>query len=361
MAQTHSKPAIVDPDDITPDWLTQVFAAGGVDATVKAFTAKRVGTGQIGDSIRFTLDFARATPDAPRSIVGKFPSAGEQSRATGVALGNYLREVNFYRELAPTALVKTPRCYFTDIDPGTHAFVLMMEDLAPAEQGDQLRGVSLETTRLVLEQAARLHASHWGDDRIDDLAWVQGTRNAPSAVSPEMVAGLWTGFVHRYGPRVTPLARRIGDVVSQNWGRVNESRAPRCLTHNDFRPDNMMFATPAGGYPVTVLDWQSVGYGPGATDVAYFLAGALPRDVRREHEDALLDTYLGHLRALGVRDYAREDLGRDYAAGSFLLFITAFFAAMVVNQTARGDDMFFVMLDGAAAQIEDVGALDLLG
>jgi hypothetical protein len=33
---------------------------------------------------------------------------------------------------------------------------------------------------------------------------------------------------------------------------------------------------------------------------------------------------------------------------------------MVVTQTARGDDMFFVMLDGAAAQIEDGGVLETL-
>ena len=42
-----------------------------------------------------------------------------------------------------------------------------------------------------------------------------------------------------------------------------------------------MFASAAGGYPVTTLDWQSFAYGEGATDVAYFLAGALSPDVRR--------------------------------------------------------------------------------
>ena len=62
-------------------------------------------------------------------MVGKFPSSGEQSRATGVALGNYLREVRFYQQLAPTALIHTPRCYFTEVDEATSDFVLIMEEV----------------------------------------------------------------------------------------------------------------------------------------------------------------------------------------------------------------------------------------
>jgi hypothetical protein len=355
-----ANPPIVAPADIDAAWLTEVLALGGIDAEVRSFTAKAVGTGQIGDSVRFKLEYARPVAGAPASLVGKFPSSGEQSRATGITLGNYMREVNFYKHLAPSAQINVPRCWFSDIDPATHAFVLMLEDLAPAEQGDQLVGVSLETARLVLEQAALLHASHWGDATLDDLPWVQGSRHAASPVGKEMVAGVWRGFCDRYGARVTPLAKKIGEAMADSYGWQDERTGPKCLTHNDFRPDNMMFASAAGGYPVTTLDWQTAGWAYGATDVAYFLGGAIPPEVRREHEAALLDEYLAHLRRLGVTGYTRADLTADYAAGTFQLFLTAFFAAMVVTQTPRGDDMFFVMLNGAAAQIEDTGALSLL-
>ena len=56
----------------------------------------------------------------------------------------------------------------------------------------------------------------------------------------------------------------------------------------------------------------------------------------------------------------RDDLARDYAHGAFLLFLTAFFAAMVVKQTARGDAMFIQMLGGASRHILDHDALSLL-
>lgn len=354
-----TKPDIRRPVAIDAAWLTAVLQNAGVDAVVKSFEAKNVGTGQIGESVRFRLSYERDAEDAPRSIVGKFPSPDDTSRGTGIMLGNYLREVRFYQQLAPRAQVNTPRCWFTDTNADGGEFVLMMEDLAPAEQGDQLKGVSLDQAKLVVEQAARLHASFWGDESLDDLPWVQGSKAAPaSAVTPELVSGLWQGFKARYAPRLQPHWIEVGEALTGGWGRRNEGAvAPRTLAHYDFRPDNMMFGTPAGGHPVTVLDWQSFTYAPGATDVAYFLAGALPPDVRRAHEPDFLRQYLAELQRLGVSGYSMDDLRRDYGRGGFQLFLTAFFASMVVVQTARGDDMFMQMLGSAADHILDHDAL----
>jgi len=352
-------PDIRSPADIDADWLTAVLRTGGVDARVSAFTARGVGTGQIGDSVRFKLEYAGARPaDAPASLVGKFPSAGAESRATGVALGNYLREVRFYQQLAPAALVSTPRCWFTDVDEATSDFVLMMEDLAPAEQGDQLQGVSLDQARLVVEQAGLLHASHWGDDTLDELPWVSGSKAAPpSAATPEMVMMLWQGFKARYDGKLSDRCIRIGDwLAGQSADFAEQHPGPRCLTHNDFRPDNMMFGTAAGGRPVTVLDWQSFAYGTGATDVAYFLAGALPPEIRRAHEAELLELYLATLGRHGVTGYDMATLKRDYGRGAYLLLLTGFFAAMIVTQTERGDRMFLQMVESAATHLEDHGA-----
>lgn len=355
-------PDIRRPGAINARWLTEVLQHAGIDAVVKSFTAGNVGTGQIGESVRFKLDYARAGEDAPASLVGKFPSPGDESRATGVALGNYIREVRFYQQLAPTALIHTPRCYFTDVDEATSEFVLMMEDLSPAEQGDQLKGVSLDQARLVVIEAAKLHASHWGDDSLDDLPWVSGSKAAPATmVTDEMVAMLWHGFKDRYAGRLQPEWIEVGERLSTRYGALNTMHdGPRCLTHNDFRPDNMMFASARGGYPVTTLDWQSFAYGAGPTDVAYFLAGALPPEVRREAEPEFLALYLAKLQELGVSGYGMDDLKRHYGQGAYLLFLTAFFASMIVTQTERGDAMFLRMIEGASQHMLDHGMLDRL-
>ena len=118
-----------------------------------------------------------------------------------------------------------------------------------------------------------------------------------------------------------------------------------------------MFASARGGHPITVLDWQSFAYGAGPTDLAYFLAGAPAPEVRR----AARARVAGPLppdpdRAWASRGYAMADLKRHYGQGGYLLFLTAFFAAMIVTQTERGDEMFLHMVSGAADHMLDHGA-----
>jgi hypothetical protein len=355
---------LLRPEAVTPEWLTSVLSAGGVEAQVRAFTAKRVGTGQIGESVRFTLDYASAPPTAPASLVGKFPAPEADSRNTGVALGNYIREVNFYKHLAATALISTPKCYFTDVDPATSEFVLMMEDLAPAEQGDQLKGCTLEQARLALNEAANLHASHWADEKIEDLPWVTGTRAAGTGnTDPATLAALWQMFTARYGERLSADARHVGEKLTQNFATYEAAfQGPKSLVHIDYRPDNMMFASAAGGKPLTVLDWQSLAFGCGVTDVAYFMAGALPRAERAKIErDFVREHYYERLLQLGVKDYAFDTLWHDYRSRAFHLFLVAFYASVLVTQTRRGDDMFMSMIDSAVGQIQDLDALEFLG
>ncbi len=347
-------PDIRDWRSIDAAWLSAVLAHAGCAARVASFTADPVGTGQIGDCVRFSLRYETGAPDAPASLVGKFPAEGEQSRATGIALGNYYREVRFYQHLQHKARIATPRCFFTDVNEDTHDFVLMMEDAFPAVQGDQLAGVTLDQVHAVLPEAARLHAAFWNDESLEAYPWVGGTRHAPEPVTPDMIAGMWPAFVERYNARISPRARALGDAISAGRERDLEIRSgTRSLIHADFRPDNMLFATPAGGRPVTVVDWQSFSFGPPACDVGYFLAGAITPEERRSHEHDLLALYARELMVQGAGPYDQEELIRHYIAGAAQLFVTAYFAAVVVTRTDRGDDMFFRMLNGAVDLIHD--------
>jgi hypothetical protein len=362
MSSHRSVPDIRRPSEIDAAWLTRALQGAGLDVVVASFDARPVGTGQIGDSIRFTLRYARGGEAAPASLVGKFPAADERSFQAGVSGGNYVREVMFYRELAASARIATPRCYVAAVEPASGEFVLLMEDLAPAEQGDQLRGVTLDQAGLVVDEAAKLHGSHWGDENLEELAWMVATRTSTvPPLSPDFVQASWRGFRERYAGRLSAGVIEAGACLS---ARILTYRAlfkgPRCLVHNDFRPDNMMFATARGGRPITVLDWQSVALGAGPVDLGYFLAGALPAQTRRLHEAELLARYHRGLREQGVLDYDVETLRREYAAGAFRLLMTAFVASMRVKQTPRGDEMFLQMAHAAAEHLHDHQGLGLL-
>jgi hypothetical protein len=123
----------------------------------------------------------------------------------------------------------------------------------------------------------------------------------------------------------------------------------------------MMFATKAGGHPVTTLDWQSFAYGNGATDVAYFLSGALsPEAAARERGGAAGPLPRGPDGA-GRPGLQPRRPGPRLWPGRLPAVHDSLLRAMVVKQTARGDDMFMQMIGGASQQILDHDAVATLG
>ena len=98
--------------------------------------------------------------------MGKFPSIDPVSRQTGIEQNNYNREVLFYQSIQPTVKVQTPIIFHTDIDLASHEFVLMMEDLAPGKQGNQLTGCSADDAAMALEQLAHLQGPRWADEDL---------------------------------------------------------------------------------------------------------------------------------------------------------------------------------------------------
>jgi hypothetical protein len=363
----HAPARICDPQKVDADWITAVLHHAGVarSARVEHVRSQVVGTGQMGRNVRFSLTWAPDVSDAPASVVGKFPSDDPRSRATGAAQGAYEKEVRFYRELASTVSIRTPRCFFADVEPATGDFVMLMEDLAPAVQGDQLAGCSADHAALALAEAARLHAPRWGDARLAAIEFLRVVNADSAKLLQAMYKTLWPGFAERYRSALPPealaLSQRIGDHLAEWALSATGPETPATLVHGDFRLDNMLFGTAEGGPPLAVVDWQTVGLGAGAGDVAYFLGASLLPEVRRAHEDALLRDYHAQLAAAGVRDYSFERFRRDYRRGAFGGVVMAVIASMIVEQTERGDGMFVAMATRHAAHALDLDSEALLG
>jgi len=359
----HDTPELVrSPETVSREWLTRVLRRVGLleRAEVTDFTAQTVGTGQMGTSVRYQLQYDHAAERAPQSVVCKFASADPTSRATGLALRTYEVEVSFYRDLARTVDIRTPQCHFADIDVGTGEFVLVLEDLAPCVPGDQLAGCSIEQAALAMEELAKLHAPRWGDPRLAELPWLN--RNTPESAetSAQLLAALFPGFFGRYGAQLEPEHVRMAErfmTSLPSWLRHREP--PFVVQHGDYRLDNMLFGQ-GGGYPLAVVDWQTVVLVPPLADASYFLgAGLLPAQ-RRQHERTLLRLYYDALVARGVAGLSWERCWRDYRRYAFSGFLMAVGASMLVVQTPRGDEMFLTMARRHAAQIVDLEAEEFL-
>ena len=350
--------ALVTPDELTPEFFTTVLGARvvGVDRVP-------VGTGQMGASFRCRLRYEGdpRSPDLPSTVVAKLPSLDEQSRLTGTSTGTYEREVHFYRELQHTVDVRAPRCYHADSDSVTGGFVLVLEDLAPAVQGDQIVGCSIDQARLALGELAALQAPRWGDPALDGYEWL--ARRAPGDADQlqALYQAVWPGFVARYEHRIEPaglaLGERLGGALVA-W--LDRCREPFTVTHGDYRLDNMMFGTPAGGHPLAVVDWQTVGHGPGAADLSYFLGASLLVADRRVHERDLVAHYHADLVRRGVTGWSPDECWADYRLYTFAGVVMAVVASMIVTQTERGDEMFVAMATRHLRHAMDLDAAALL-
>lgn len=355
-------PIVSDPDRIDPAWLTAALRSAGVlgKANVVGLTSKRVGAGMLGDSVRFALTYDDDPGQAPASLVGKFPSADPTSKATGAAVGLYMREICFYRDVAATVDVRTPRPYLAAIDPQTHDFVLLLEDMTPARGGDQIRGCSLADAEVAIDEAAALHGPRWADPSLADIPW--------AASSPELYQNLVDGFPGflaafraRYDDMLEPQYMAACCRFAASIGKFFDGPpTPATLNHLDFRLDNMLFEPQGGRWPLTVLDWQSVGVGAGVLDVGYFIGAGLPAEVRADNEEALLRRWLEGLRRYGITDYGWDQAWSDYRHYMLQGVFTAIFASVSTERTTRGDDMFLTMARRHCAQAMDLDAFSRL-
>lgn len=342
------------PDAITAEWLTDALGA-----SVVSIDKEMVGTGQMGDSVRLTLGYDGAAPGPP-TVVAKLPALDPTSRATAAAVRSYEIEVSFYRELAPELPVRAPRCHLALHDPASDDFILLLEDLAPARQGDQLAGCSIDQAVIAVEELPKLHAPRWGDPSLEQLLWLNRSSPDSAVMMAMLVTGLYDGFRTRYTDRLDPdvfdLCERF---IPRLPSYVGDRPGPSTVAHGDYRLDNLLFGTDEGGPPVAVVDWQTVALGPGIADLSYFIgAGLLPAD-RRAHEEALVRSYAAGMRAMGI-DLDWDDCWQQYRRHTFSGLVMAVAASMLVEQTARGDDMFMAMANRHGRHALDLEAEALL-
>jgi hypothetical protein len=344
--------------DLTPDWIASRLVQAGQlpeGASIDSIDVRPIGTGQVADSYQVEL-LPRGT-----TIVAKLSSDAEQSRAAGRSELNYLREVRFYQEIAPRLNARVPDCHHAEIDSNHTEFALLLEDLSPVRPGNQLEGCTIAETKLALRQAAGFHAPFWGGAELAGSPWLDISGSywpRFEAMMPDWFAGFRDRYRERMSAADLALGAEFVARVPDYYDRLRQM--PFTIQHGDFRPDNVLFDVHGVEGTIAVVDWQTVILGPGAVDVAYFVGGALDVESRREHEESLLRDYHDELQRLGVVTYSWETLLDDYAVGTFHNFVIGVAAAMLVERSDRGDDLFTSMVANALAHARDRGGLEQL-
>lgn len=353
-------------ESVTPEWLTNVLHHVGVlpaGGRVAAMDIRQVGVGVgiMGVIHMVALTYAGDAGSAPATVVVKQASTFPANFEQGVALGTYVSEVRFYNELATHTALRVPASYHAEIADDGH-FVIVMEDLSGLRNLDQLEGMTIEQMRFATVELARLHGPFW--NKVSELEWI------PSVIHDRIkgFAGVfpmfWEGTKKNFPDQLPPAAIAVGDAVAKYYwdAMAHLGTRPWTLLHMDYRCDNFLFDDATPDAPVVVLDWQSLGRGPAAYDLAYFLGGSMTVEDRRTHQDALLHAYHDELVRQGVSGYSYDDLFEDYRWAS----LVGPGAAVLVGGglemgNDRGTALIASMVERHFALPVDLNAIELIG
>jgi Phosphotransferase enzyme family len=342
------------PEDVTPSWLGSVLGTDveGVDVTP-------IGTGQTGATYRVAARYATAT-DLPASFAIKL-SAQDDAVRERVALG-YRSEVEFYSLVADHMRIPVPQSFYHDISDDGADVVLLLADMAPAVQGDQIGGCSPTEARLAVEALAGLHGPSWCAPEWMELSAIvmpkPGDADAAKGLGDvsRMAADI---VVDRLGSSISPqdqetLVAAMSLVTP--WLMAEPGRY--ALMHGDYRLDNMLFDPERTR--ITVVDWQTIGVGLPARDLAYFTATSLEPKVRSEAERDLVEHYHRSLLGYGVTGYDIDACWTDYRLGVVQAPLLVALGTAFATSTERGDEMMLAMLSRGCQAIRDLGTLDLI-
>lgn len=299
--------------DITAEWVQGLLH--GSKALESGVTVTGITTERIGEGVGVLSIIQRVTPaysgatKAPATIVIKYPTDDPTQRFTADVLTLYVRELEFYKQVAPDSPFRAPRCFAAAIAENND-FTVVMEDIGAYRACNQLDGMTLDEARAVISDLADFHATWWNSPRLPALEqWFQPISNPTyHAMLPQLWQAGWP-FATQHASHLIPDG--IGD-LGEKWPEriswmLEEMMHPHTLLHGDCRADNIFFD---GNEPV-LLDFQISGTGVGVYDIAYLVSQSLKPEVRKGHDRELVDTYIARLEHHGI-EVDSEDMWRKY-------------------------------------------------
>lgn len=180
------------------------------------------------------------------------------------------------------------------IDPENETGVLLLEDVAPSEQGDVLGGCTDRQALAAVRSLARVHAASrtaTGDAHHTDAP--RWDANAATAdVWETRLSAAAARFPEVLTPSFVDRLRGLPRIVEPAIESLHRSAA--CWIHGDAHLDNVLFR-PDG--TAVLLDWSGAAIGPAPIDLARLLTEGPNAGARSELATDLLAAYVKELDA----------------------------------------------------------------
>jgi hypothetical protein len=346
---------------ISADWMTAVMCR---DVKGAGVVSVEVCGGDQGSSVRRRLRAAYndegTRAHLQRDLFCKTTPTVLTRLATGLSAA---AEGRFYGEIQPDLSIETPRWYHSAWDRTSGRSVHLFEDATVTKAARFCRwntAISRPQAEQIIQTLATLHSQFYESLRFTtDLKWVvsyldffgagervglrecheQAMIKAEAVIPPD---------VTRRRSEIWPLTTKALDL---------HRKTPCTLLHSDVHLGNW-YITDAGR--LGLCDWQCLGKGHWARDVAYALSTTVSTDNRRAWERDLLGRYLDQMRercALRISFDEAWDLYRQ----QIVLALMMWTPTLVHTRTTpdmQPEEMSLEMIKRMTAAMSDLRSLD---
>lgn len=346
--------------EITRDWVAACLEKKSlVSVTLEPFGE---GVGMMSSMAIVRLSWPdNSSAELPDSLVIKIAAENDTNRTVAQQFNLYLKEVNYYSDLAPLTTATSPKVYASAIDD-KHNFFLLMQDISDYRMGSQVDGATLAECELMVDFLARLHASFW--NKLEDVAWLPHMSGSQNATN--MAVGCehgWEQLLSYFGEFVPEPINANRDLYIKSISSLQErlDQSPRTLIHGDFRMDNMLFGQKPGHEALMVVDFQGPLKGNGIQDLGYLLSHSAKTEIRQQHERELIARYVDQLGLHGVKHYTVDTAFEHYRVGvAYAWTVAVVIAGTMDPANDRGYAWMSKMVERNGIAFQDLNCLELL-
>ena len=299
------KSAITDPNQISPEWLTQRLRANGHLNQGEVVSVEITSQSNARSMIAsYAVEYSEGTPEtAPRRLILKIPLPHPDNA----------HEIQFYQELSadiPGAI----RCFDAVYSSETESGHLLMEDLAETHDSHppaQIPPLRMHTD-MIVDAFAQLHAQYWNNLPSLGKRWsVAESKNSMATLREKFPA-----FIDFLDDRLSQHRRQIyANVLEKIEPLVIKRMADGhnlTLVHNDPHIGNFLYPKDPKKDTLRIIDWKSLEVNTGPDVLAHMMGVFWFPERRARMEQAILLRYHNRLLEFGVRDYSWEDCWYDY-------------------------------------------------
>jgi hypothetical protein len=346
---------------ISADWMTAVMCR---DIKGAEAVSVEVCGGDQGSSVRRRLKVAYNDKGRKAHLQEDLFCKTTPTVLTRLATGlTAAAEGRFYREIRPELKIETPRCYHSAWDRNSGRSVHLFEDVVAAKGARFCRWntpISRSEAEQIIDTLAAMHGQFYESPRFSsDLKWVvsyidffgAGERVGLRECHEE-------AMIKAEAIIPADINRRRTEIWSSTMKALDLHRnAPYTLLHSDVHLGNWYIS---GEGRLGLCDWQCLGKGHWARDVAYALSTTISIENRRAWERDLLGRYLERMReSCGLS--TSFDQAWDSYRQQIVLALMMWTPTLVHTRTTpdmQPEEMSLEMIKRMTAAMSDLRSLD---